>query len=230
MARRISKLPAGTDYSIPANAYPKQLWWSIRDVMKRGVDVFGSAILIVIAFPLFVVVALVVATDGGPVFFRHMRVGRDGRMFGCWKFRTMIVDAETCLDEYLHYHQEAEREWKRDQKLAFDPRITPVGRFLRQSSLDELPQLFNVLLGEMSLVGPRPVTQGELAYYGQVAPLYLSVRPGITGLWQVSGRNDVGYSERVALDKQYVLHHHVLFDVFILYRTIGVGVSRRGAR
>lgn len=231
MAHRINKIPGNADYSISVgDKHRTRALGNFRDAIKRAFDLIGSITLIFLAFPLLFVVGLLVATDGGPVFYRHSRVGRGGQMFGCWKFRTMILDAEACLGEYLSYHPEAAREWEREQKLAFDPRITSVGRFLRQSSLDELPQLFNVLSGDMSLVGPRPVTQAEMKHYGSVAPLYMSVRPGITGLWQVSGRNDVGYNERVALDKHYILNHHVLLDLFILYRTIGVVVSRRGAR
>lgn len=231
MAHRIGKISAQAGYNASTGARRRnRVFAAFHQLTKRAFDLCASIVLIFLALPLFALVALVVATDGGPVFFRHTRVGRGGGLFGCWKFRTMILDAEGCLGEYLSHHPEAEREWRREQKLAFDPRVTPVGRFLRQSSLDELPQLFNVLVGEMSLVGPRPVTRGEMAFYGPVAPLYMSVRPGITGLWQVSGRNDVGYGERVALDKRYILNHHMLLDFLILYRTIGVVVSRKGAR
>jgi exopolysaccharide production protein ExoY len=228
----IGKVPSGfSGHSAPVGeARPRRVMHVLRDAAKRVFDMAVSFILIILALPLFLVVGAIVAMDGGPVFFRHKRVGRGGELFGCWKFRTMIVDAEACLGEYLALHPEAAEEWRHDQKLSFDPRVTPVGRFLRGTSLDELPQLFNVLLGDMSLVGPRPVTKGEMAHYGDVAALYTIVRPGITGLWQVSGRNDIGYRERVALDKRYILNHHLLFDFIILYRTIGVVLSRRGAR
>ena len=200
------------------------------DFSKRVFDLAASLILLLLAMPLFAVVSLLVAMDGGPVFFRHQRVGRDGRKFGCWKFRTMILDAEASLAEYLAHHPEAAAEWQRDQKLVYDPRVTPIGKFLRSSSLDELPQLFNVVAGEMSLVGPRPVTASELSRYGAKAGIYASVRPGITGLWQVSGRNETTYDERVSLDERYIVNRHVGMDLAILWRTIGVVFSGKGAR
>lgn len=197
---------------------------------KRVLDACAAAVLLILAAPLFAIVALLVSLDGGPVFFGHRRIGRAGAVFRCWKFRTMILDAEPCLEEYLGHHREACDEWERERKLAFDPRITPVGRFLRRSSLDELPQLLNVLVGEMSLVGPRPVTEAELPHYGWAVPLYLSVRPGITGLWQVSGRNDVGYDSRVALDAHYVETRSLALDLSILARTARVVLDMKGAR
>jgi exopolysaccharide production protein ExoY len=197
---------------------------------KRALDVIGASFLLVLSVPIFIAVAALVAIDGGPIFFFHRRVGRKGETFGCIKFRTMILGAEECLDEYLSYHPEAQMEWAKERKLSFDPRVTAIGRFLRLSSLDELPQLLNVLKGEMSLVGPRPVTQGELVHYGFATPLYKSVRPGITGLWQVSGRNELAYELRVRLDEQYVKNWSFVADLRILLRTPAVVVSRRGAR
>ena len=140
-------------------------------IIKRVIDIIGSLALLVLFSPLFLVVALMVSLDGGPVFYRHKRIGRDGKPFGCLKFRTMILGAEACLNEYLSYHPEQRRDWEQDQKLAFDPRVTAIGNVLRRLSLDELPQLVNVLVGEMSLVGPRPVTEGELKHYGVACPL-----------------------------------------------------------
>ena len=171
-----------------------------------------------------------VSLDGGPVFYRHKRIGRDGKPFGCLKFRTMILGAEACLNEYLSYHPEQRREWEQDQKLAFDLRVTAIGNVLRRLSLDELPQLVNVLVGEMSLVGPRPVTEGELKHYGAAASAYLAVRPGLTGPWQVSGRNDVSYATRVAMDEAYVRNFSLWNDIVILLRTPGVVLSKKGAR
>jgi undecaprenyl-phosphate galactose phosphotransferase len=169
--------------------------------------------------------------DGGPAVFAHRRVGRGCRFFGCLKFRTMVVGAEEALSEYLALHPEAAEEWKREQKLGFDPRITGMGKLLRRTSLDELPQLVNVLRGEMSLVGPRPVTKAEIdEKYGAHARLCTSVRPGLTGLWQVSGRNDISYPERVALDIRYVTSQSLVEDVRILFRTAGVVLNRSGAR
>lgn len=197
---------------------------------KRVLDIVVASLALFLSMPLLLVIAVFVAMDGGPVLYRHRRIGTAGIPFGCLKFRTMILDAEQCLDEYLSYHPDARAEWAREQKLAFDPRVTAVGRFLRQSSLDELPQLINVLKGEMSLVGPRPVTQSEMAHYGPIAPLYKSVRPGITGVWQVSGRNDVGYETRVRLDESYVKNWSFGLDLLILLRTPAAVLSRRGAK
>ena len=199
-------------------------------IIKRVIDIIGSLALLVLFLPLFLVVALMVSLDGGPVFYRHKRIGRDGKPFGCLKFRTMILGAEACLNEYLSYHPEQRREWEQDQKLAFDPRVTAIGNVLRRLSLDELPQLVNVLVGEMSLVGPRPVTEGELKHYGAAASAYLAVRPGLTGPWQVSGRNDVSYATRVAMDEAYVRNFSLWNDIVILLRTPGVVLSKKGAR
>ena len=199
-------------------------------IIKRVIDIIGSLALLVLFSPLFLVVALMASLDGGPVFYRHKRIGRDGKPFGCLKFRTMILGAEACLNEYLSYHPEQRREWEQDQKLAFDPRVTAIGNVLRRLSLDELPQLVNVLVGEMSLVGPRPVTEGELKHYGAAASAYLAVRPGLTGPWQVSGRNDVSYATRVAMDEAYVRNFSLWNDIVILLRTPGVVLSKKGAR
>jgi Undecaprenyl-phosphate galactose phosphotransferase WbaP len=199
-------------------------------IIKRLIDIIGSLALLVLFSPLFLVVALMVSLDGGPVFYRHKRIGRDGKLFGCLKFRTMILGAEACLNEYLSYHPEQRREWEQDQKLAFDPRVTAIGNVLRRLSLDELPQLVNVLVGEMSLVGPRPVTEGELKHYGAAASAYLAVRPGLTGPWQVSGRNDVSYATRVAMDEAYVRNFSLWNDIVILLSTPGVVLSKKGAR
>jgi exopolysaccharide production protein ExoY len=167
--------------------------------------------------------------DGAPVFFGHYRVGRNGRLFRCLKFRTMYRESQTMLQELLARDPAARAQWERDQKLVDDPRVTPVGRLLRRTSLDELPQLFNVLRGEMSLVGPRPITVGELTRYGRVRWHYLSVMPGMTGLWQVSGRNNTSYSQRVALDARYVEQRSFALDLAILLRTVRVVALREGA-
>lgn len=199
-------------------------------LIKRAFDVCASLFLLLLAAPLFVVIGLLVALDGGPIIYRHARVGKGIRPFDCLKFRTMMLDADGCLQEYLSYHPQAKAEWVRDQKLVFDPRVTPTGKFLRATSLDELPQLINVLRGDMSLVGPRPVTSAELSHYNRHVSEYASVLPGITGLWQVSGRNDLSYERRVELDCEYVRQHTLFMDFKILLRTVGVLLSRRGAR
>src|SRR4051794_10279337 len=198
--------------------------------LKRAMDVVGAAALLVLGLPIFALIALAVRLDGGPVFFAHERVGRGGRRFGCLKFRSMVTDSGARLEALLERDAAARAEWEATRKLKSDPRVTWVGRFLRASSLDELPQLFNVLRGEMSLVGPRPVIQAELsAHYGAAAEHYLSVRPGITGLWQISGRNDTSYAERVALDVRYAVNPSLLADVMILLRTPMAVLARRGA-
>jgi len=203
---------------------------TVTHLVKRMIDVTGAAVLLLALAPVFLVISVLVALDGGPVFYRHRRIGRYGVPFGCLKFRPMILGADHCLNEYLSYHPDAEHEWEREQKLTFDPRVTPIGRFLRRTSLDELPQLVNVLVGDMSLVGPRPVTEGELRHYGTATADYLSVRPGITGLWQISGRNDVSYDRRVALDQSYVATLSLWRDLVILFKTPSVVFSKRGAR
>ena len=191
----------------------------------------GALALIVLFSPVMLVSAgLIWRRDGAPIFFGHYRVGRDGRLFRCLKFRTMVRDAPARLERLLRDDPQARAEWERDQKLTNDPRITPIGQFLRRTSLDELPQLFNVLRGEMSLVGPRPITLAELPRYGQVRWHYLSVRPGMTGLWQVSGRNDTTYDERVELDREFVEQHSLRLRLSILLRTLRVVIRGSGAR
>lgn len=168
--------------------------------------------------------------DPGPLIFAHKRIGKNGKPFSCYKFRTMVVNSDEILARYLADNPQAKEEWENNFKLKDDPRVTSIGKFLRKSSLDELPQIFNVLKGEMSLVGPRPVVQEELnRYYLDATREYCSVRPGITGLWQVSGRNDVSYSERVAMDICYVREHSLWMDIVILYKTIGVVLGKKGA-
>lgn len=168
-------------------------------------------------------------TTGGPVFFRHKRVGLDGRQFGCLKFCTMVPDAESLLRFILKTDPVARAEWDTHYKFENDSRVTRIGRFLRRTSLDELPQLINVLRGDMTLVGPRPVTEAELDLYGPHAALYKSVRPGLTGLWQVSGRSDTDYPERVALDMRYIRSASLMADIRIIFQTVGIVLTRRGA-
>ena len=197
---------------------------------ERWTNQVIAAFLLVMLSPVFLVVAVLTwQIDGAPIFFGHYRVGFRGRVFRCLKFRTMYRNSSAMLAEILATDPVARAEWTRDQKLSVDPRVTPIGRFLRKSSLDELPQLLNVLYGEMNLVGPRPVVVEELTRYGGVRWDYLAVRPGITGLWQVSGRNLVSYEQRVVLDQRYVEKRSFLFDVSILLRTVKVLVTREGA-
>jgi undecaprenyl-phosphate galactose phosphotransferase len=196
---------------------------------KRCFDIVAALAILVVAAPVMLLIALLVKLDGGPVLFRHRRVGAGGAAFGCLKFRTMVVDAERALNNLLARDAAARAEWEAEFKLRRDPRITWLGRFLRKSSLDELPQLFNVLAGQMSLVGPRPIVYQEIARYSTRIADYYMCRPGITGLWQVSGRNDVSYDERVALDSRYAREWSFTKDIVILLQTVRVVFQRSGA-
>ena len=187
---------------------------------KRGLDLVVASTALVLALPLMVVAALLIKViTGGPVLFVHRRIGFNGRLFDCYKFRTMAENADQVLEEYLACNQRAAEEWRETQKLKNDPRITLLGQMLRKSSLDELPQLINIIRGEMSCVGPRPIVASELSRYGSVACEYLKTRPGLTGLWQISGRNDIDYASRVALDAQYVRNWSIWTDLIILAKT-----------
>ena len=189
-----------------------------------------AALLLVALSPVLALIALAIwRVDGAPVLYGHYRVGYGGRIFRCLKFRTMLRNSEEVLAELLRNDPAARAEWERDQKLMRDPRITGIGDFLRKTSLDELPQLFNVLRGEMALVGPRPITVMELTRYGYVRWHYLAVRPGMTGLWQVSGRNRTTYEQRVNFDRSYVEQRSLWLDMSILVRTVKVVVARDGA-
>ena len=211
----------------------------MRSVNRIDFDVGGARMLeivlcvaiLVFFAPLMIVVALLIKLgDGGPILFAHPRIGRFGRTFPCLKFRSMAVNAEAQLQALLARDPAARAEWERDHKLTVDPRITALGQFLRRSSLDELPQLFNVLRGEMSLVGPRPIVQAEVARYRRYFRYYCQVRPGITGLWQVSGRSDLRYRRRVALDVVYARSRCLGLDFKILLATAPAVLARRGAR
>lgn len=202
-----------------------------RDHIALRLNQGIALLLLLFLSPLMAVVAFLIwQRDGAPVLFAHYRVGLDGKLFRCMKFRTMLRNSEEVLAELLRTDPQAREEWQRDQKLEHDPRITGIGAFLRKTSLDELPQLINVVRGEMNLVGPRPITVAELTRYGRVRWHYLSVRPGITGLWQVSGRNNTTYDERVALDRHYVEGRSMWLDLSILLKTIRVVILREGAR
>ena len=200
-------------------------------VQKRMLDWILAVLAFILALPFFAILpVLVKLTSRGPVFYRQRRIGRGGKPFFVWKFRSMYVDADARLQKLVAENPEIADEWGRKFKLADDPRVTPFGRFLRRTSLDELPQLFNVLCGEMALIGPRPIVDEEVKYYGSSYETFVSVRPGITGLWQVSGRSDTDYDRRVALDTYYVLNWSPWMDIWILLRTVLVVVLMRGAR
>lgn len=198
--------------------------------LKRVMDLVLAAAVLTFALPVLILIYGVLKIfDPGPALFSQLRVGRDGRMFTVYKFRTMPVDAQERLDHLLATDPKAAAEWAQFQKLRKDPRVTRIGSFLRKSSLDELPQLLNIIRGEMSVIGPRPVTSAEVHRYGPDYPYYTAVRPGVLGLWQVMGRNKLTYPERVAYDVQYVKTWSIWQDFRILVMAIPVVLMARGA-
>lgn len=197
--------------------------------LKRGFDLVLASLLLLLLSPLLLAVSMVIWKSGVTAFYKHTRIGMKGRSFACFKFRTMRPDADIVLDKLLETDTAAREEWNASFKLRDDPRITKFGRLLRQTSLDELPQLINVIKGEMSLVGPRPIVGEELSRYGEDASYYLRVRPGITGLWQVCGRSDTTYSARVSMDAWYVRNWSLWYDVAIMLRTVSVVLGGKGA-
>ena len=203
---------------------------SVHVLLCRFCDIIiATAVLIFIAPLLLIAMIIIWSQDGGPIIFAHRRVGRYGRPFDCLKLRSMRVDAAAQLAHILATDPQARAEWDRDQKLRDDPRITKFGRFLRRSSIDEFPQLWNVLKGEMSLVGPRPIVPAEVARYGRRFRDYCSVKPGITGLWQVSGRNNTSYRRRVAIDTCYARRQSLALDMRILVATVPSVLLRKGS-
>jgi lipopolysaccharide/colanic/teichoic acid biosynthesis glycosyltransferase len=197
-------------------------------IVKRLCDIVGAIALAVLFSPLMITASLILARTGS-VIYRHKRIGLGGKTFECLKFRTMVPDADRMLHELLAEDDTLKAEWLQGHKLRHDPRVTPIGRFLRRTSLDELPQLWNVVRGEMSLVGPRPVIREELLRYGRASAVYLAVKPGITGLWQTMGRNDTDYRRRVAMDVYYVRNQTLLLDTYILAKTVRVVLAGNGA-
>lgn len=198
-------------------------------ILKRAVDIIGSIVILTALSPILLILYLLIKKDGGSAIYGHPRIGQNGETFKCLKFRSMVVNSKEVLEELLAKDPEARSEWEKDFKLKNDPRITKVGVFIRKTSLDELPQLFNVLIGEMSLVGPRPIVQEELERYQDDVEYYLMAKPGMTGLWQVSGRNDVDYSTRVYFDAWYVKNWSLWNDIAILFKTVNVVLKRDGA-
>lgn len=198
-------------------------------VYKRPFDILGAVTIGILSLPIIVSVAVAIRLSGSPVVFEHTRIGLNREKFGCLKFRSMIPDAERVLNDFLLSNPKAMCEWNRSHKLANDPRVTRFGNFLRKCSLDELPQLWNVIRGDMSLVGPRPIVADELDRYGNKAQMYCSVRPGITGLWQTMGRSKTTYSRRVSMDTLYVRRQGLLLDLWVLAKTMFVVVKRVGA-
>lgn len=201
----------------------------LPQLVKRVFDLTVASLVLLISLPILLWIALSVMRSGFPIFYGHKRIGQGNREFPCYKFRTMAKNADQLLANLLANDPAAREEWDRDFKLKADPRITKIGHFLRRTSLDELPQLWNVLKGDMSLVGPRPVVKAELERYGNQVDYYLEAKPGITGLWQISGRNDVSYDTRVYLDAWYVKNWSLFNDVVILFRTARVLLGKNGA-
>jgi lipopolysaccharide/colanic/teichoic acid biosynthesis glycosyltransferase len=199
-------------------------------MVLRTFDYLFALVVLIAAAPALLLLIIALQIDSpGPIFFVQQRVGRNGELFPCLKLRTMVVDARERLQRLLESSPEAREEWERDHKLKDDPRVTRLGRFARLFSLDELPQLVNILAGHMSVVGPRPIVEEEIWRYGPYFADYCSVRPGLTGLWQVSGRNNVSYEERVMLDAQYASEKSLRVDLDIIRRTFAVVVHARGA-
>jgi len=251
LSRIVDKYAHSYDFAmlIPDFFGMTSMWMSVRDLngvmglvstqrlnsrvnlaQKRVQDLALTIIGGIVILPFLLLIALAVKIDSrGPVLYGHTRLGRDGKPFKAWKFRSMVKDSDAQLERYLVSHPEARREWEESRKLKDDPRVTRVGRFLRKTSLDEFPQLLNVLKGEMSLVGPRPIVKAERAKYGDSYDRFSRMMPGMTGLWQVSGRSDTGYEERVALDCYYSQSWSIWLDLFILGKTIGVVFHARGA-
>ena len=196
---------------------------------KRVFDIVAAFTLLLLLSPLLCVIGLLVMRDGGPCVYRHARIGMNGKMFPCLKFRSMVPDADAALQRHLATDPEARAEWERDFKLRHDIRITRLGRFIRRTSLDELPQLWNVLRGDMSLVGPRPLRPFEVDALGDWQLRRQEVRPGITGLWQVLGRSDINWTERMQLDYTYARHWSIAADMGILFRTVGAVFHRKGS-
>ena len=220
---RSAFVDARKGYAVPSSLFRYR-------AIKRVIDLLIVLLGLPILLPALLIVAAVVRfTSPGPVFFSHRRICRDGSFFSMWKFRTMCVNSSEIMDQYLTRHPEARSEWNRTHKLRADPRLTPVGSFLRRFSLDELPQAWNVVLGQMSMVGPRPIVAAEVEKYGEFFEVYCRVKPGVTGLWQVSGRSKLTYPQRVQLDCDYVERWSLWRDVRILLATFKSVVNRDGA-
>jgi Undecaprenyl-phosphate galactose phosphotransferase WbaP len=211
-----------------ATSHKLKMFWNlgIKRILDLTLVIAGGLVIL----PLLLIIALLIKINSpGPAIYKHTRIGRNGKPFRVYKFRSMVLDAEERLSSLLAADPQARQEWEAGHKLKNDPRITGIGKLLRQTSLDEFPQLLNILKGEMSLVGPRPIVEGEIKKYGEDFGRIFSVKPGMTGLWQVSGRSDTDYGERVALDTYYLQSWSVWLDFWVLYKTIGVVLRGKGA-
>ena len=200
----------------------------LYEITKRVIDIVGSLIGIILLSPIFLIIAVLIKIEdpNGKVFFGHKRVGYEGNLFPCWKFRTMVHNAEELLKQLT---PEQKKEYEETFKLKDDPRITKIGKFLRKTSLDELPQLVNILFGQMTIIGPRPIVTKELEKYGEYGEYLVRVKPGLSGLWQVSGRSDTSYEERVTFDMQYIVKRNIGLDLYIMFMTVVKIFKREGA-
>jgi exopolysaccharide production protein ExoY len=203
---------------------------SAEEMLWRCFDIGVAATLLAVLLPFLLALSMLLfASDPGPVFFAHRRIGRSGRYFHCLKFRSMRMNGDAILRAHLAADATARREWAATHKLRYDPRVTPIGAVMRKLSLDEFPQLINVLRGHMSIVGPRPIVDAEVPRYGRHFEHYCLVRPGLTGLWQTSGRNDTTYRQRVAMDVSYIARKSLALDTWLLFKTVPALVMSRGA-
>lgn len=200
-------------------------------IMKRVVDIIGGLVGVILLIPLTICIGIAnkIAKDNGPIFYSQERIGKNGKRFKIYKYRSMIVDADKKLEKYLAENEEARAEWEENKKLREDPRITKVGNFIRKTSLDEFPQFINVLKGDMSLVGPRPIVDGEIEKYEGRKDEFLSVKPGCTGFWQANGRSDTTYDERMEMELYYVRNMSIKLDIKILFKTVKAVLNKEGA-
>lgn len=198
--------------------------------IKRLIDLFICIVTAILVIPISIIIAIIIKlTSPGSIFYGHKRVGKNGKIIKCWKFRSMYKNSQEMLEEILANDPVRRAEWEAERKFVDDPRVTPFGKFLRKTSLDELPQLWNIFIGEMSFTGPRPVTKDEIEKYGEDAEYVLSVTPGLSGMWQISGRSDTGYEERILLDTFYIQNWSVWLDIWIIIKTIWVVINGKGA-
>ena len=225
-------MTASIPVDVPAHArHAQHKLGRVQMACKRGFDIVAALVFFIVFGPALLAVAIgVKLSSPGPIFYSQARIGRHGRSFRFYKFRSMVTNADEVLSSFLDTDEEAKSQWDAFQKLDNDPRITPFGRFIRKTSLDEFPQLWNVLVGDMSIVGPRPCMPGQKNLYGSAWASYCAVRPGLTGLWQVSGRNKLTYAQRVQLDAKYVAEWSFWMDMKLLFKTIRVVVTGDGSR
>ncbi len=235
---QVPKNQLATNMSLNMRDFGGILGFSSTNYLTKSASLFAKRcidlLLCIIASPFVIILTGIIAiiikkTSPGPIFYGHKRIGKNHKTITCWKFRSMVTDSENQLQHILATDPVRAAEWEKDRKFTNDPRVTPFGKFLRRTSLDELPQLWNIFKGEMSFVGPRPVTEPELIRYGKYADYVLSVQPGLSGMWQISGRSDTGYEERITLDTYYIQNWSVWLDIWIILKTVWVVLKGSGA-